>query len=503
MPAVYRPRDPRKTPLFRLLEPHYESVKLHWEQRFEARYGFFCGFWDQEVARYLDCGIWDNGFARICCDACRHEMLVAFSCKQRGLCPSCSAKRGAELGAFLIDHVKQDVGHAQWVFTIPKMLRPLFFKMRHLAWAPRAPRLGDRARPDGGGGRGAGSPPRHGCRDPDFRGSGQPSSPRPRPRHSGRLDARRPLPPVPFVDPAVAQRLFQRKVLGLLEREGLIAPERVALLLSWRHTGFSVHNSVRIAADDTDGLEALVRYLMRPPVSLARLQWLPGGQDVLHFPKGKGDDPGSSSPERIDAIEYVARVLSQIPEPRKHQVRYYGYYSCAARGKRLKDPLRSQEGSTSVHPNEPDPPPQTAALRKRWADLLRRIYEVDPLVCPRCSSQMRVVSFNNQPAVLRRILDHMRRTPRPATRPPRHDRDPFSPRPDGTQRSASWRPAGSSRPRRSKLAQLTRSAGRGAWISARHVTRWLRQASRAAQEAIGRTHPKSIFLSLIPYPLSL
>ena len=155
------------------------------------------------------------------------------------------------------------------------------------------------------------------------------------------------------------------------------------------------------------------------------MRWLlPGGQDVLHFPKGKGDDPGGSSPERIHAMEYVARVLSQIPEPRKHQVRYYGYYSCAARGKRLKDPLRSQEGSTSVHPNEPDPPPQTAALRKRWADLLRRIYEVDPLVCPRCSAQMRVVSFITQPAVIRRILDHMRRTPRPATRPP-----PTAPRP--------------------------------------------------------------------------
>ena len=120
MPAVYRPRDPRKTPLFRLLEAHYEPVKLYWEQRFEARYGFFCSFWDRAVARDLDCGIWDNGFARIRCDTCRHEMLVAFSCKQRGLCPSCSAKRGAELGAFLIDHVKEDVAHAQWVFTIPR-----------------------------------------------------------------------------------------------------------------------------------------------------------------------------------------------------------------------------------------------------------------------------------------------------------------------------------------------------------------------------------------------
>ena len=97
-------------------------------------------------------------------------------------------------------------------------------------------------------------------------------------------------------------------------------------------------------------------------------------------------------------VEYVARVLSQIPEPRKHQVRYYGYYSCAARGKRLKDRRRSQEDSISVHPSEQDSPPQTAALRKRWADLLRRVCEVDPLVCPRCAAPMRVVSFITQPA---------------------------------------------------------------------------------------------------------
>jgi hypothetical protein len=48
---------------------------------------------------------------------------VAFSCKGRGLCPSRGAKRAAELGAFLVDEVVEDVGHAQWVFTIPKMLR--------------------------------------------------------------------------------------------------------------------------------------------------------------------------------------------------------------------------------------------------------------------------------------------------------------------------------------------------------------------------------------------
>ena len=60
------------------------------------------------------------------CGACAAEYLVAFSCKGRGLCPSSAATRTAELAAFLREEVLDDVGHAQWVFSIPKMLRPFF-----------------------------------------------------------------------------------------------------------------------------------------------------------------------------------------------------------------------------------------------------------------------------------------------------------------------------------------------------------------------------------------
>jgi len=66
------------------------------------------------------------------CRRCLREFLVAFSCKGRGLCPSCGAKRAPELGAFLMDEVVEDVGHAQWVFTIPKMLRVYFLRHREL-----------------------------------------------------------------------------------------------------------------------------------------------------------------------------------------------------------------------------------------------------------------------------------------------------------------------------------------------------------------------------------
>jgi hypothetical protein len=51
------------------------------------------------------------------------------------VCPSCGAKRAAELAAFLQDEVVEEVGHAQWVFTIPKMLRIYFLHHRELLGA--------------------------------------------------------------------------------------------------------------------------------------------------------------------------------------------------------------------------------------------------------------------------------------------------------------------------------------------------------------------------------
>ena len=60
--------------------------------------------------------------------------------------------------------------------------------------------------------------------------------------------------------------------------------------------------------------------------------------------------------------------------------------------------------------------PYRAALRRRWAELIRRVYEVDPLICPRCGSEMRVIGFITQPALIDHILDHLRRRekiPRP------------------------------------------------------------------------------------------
>lgn len=109
-------------------------------------------------------------------------------------------------------------------------------------------------------------------------------------------------------------------------------------------------------------------------------------------------------------MDYLARVLAQIPPPRKHLVRYHGYYSNAARGKRRRIRAGCVARGEAELEQEAAPSPDAATLRKRWADMLRRVYEVDPLVCPSCSGAMRVVGFITRRETIERILDHLRRS---------------------------------------------------------------------------------------------
>ncbi|HVS63877.1 MAG TPA: transposase zinc-binding domain-containing protein [Thermoanaerobaculia bacterium] len=131
-PAVYQPRRPKSSPLYRLVGDCYDEVKGTWEERFEATYGRWRSFVDDVVFAFTDCGDLNQGFARVYCDACCNEYLLAFSCSRRGFCPSCAAKRRAIFGAFLREEVLADVSHCMWTLTIPKLLRPFFLHHREL-----------------------------------------------------------------------------------------------------------------------------------------------------------------------------------------------------------------------------------------------------------------------------------------------------------------------------------------------------------------------------------
>jgi ribosomal protein S27E len=98
MAGFYRPRHPERTVLYRVLFHHFERFLTEYEGRFEKECGFLRPVVKDVVEKYFDCGNPRCGFARIRCPRCRAEHLLMFSCRTRGFCPSCHAKRLEEWG---------------------------------------------------------------------------------------------------------------------------------------------------------------------------------------------------------------------------------------------------------------------------------------------------------------------------------------------------------------------------------------------------------------------
>ena len=122
----YRRRRPESTTLHRIVREHLETY-LALANEADPMGPMGDGVPDhveKELRNYLKCGILAHGFARARCASCGYDFLVAFSCKGRGACPSCSAKRMAETAAHLVDHVLPHVPVRQFVLSLPKRLRP-------------------------------------------------------------------------------------------------------------------------------------------------------------------------------------------------------------------------------------------------------------------------------------------------------------------------------------------------------------------------------------------
>jgi hypothetical protein len=124
--SPYLPRRPQTSPLYRVLADHFAALERVHEERFEPAHGPLRAAARRAVARFLDCGLLEHGFARVRCGTCRAEFLVAFRCKGRHFCPSCYAWRLAEWRLWLGEWLLAPVAHRQVVLTVPKRLRPYF-----------------------------------------------------------------------------------------------------------------------------------------------------------------------------------------------------------------------------------------------------------------------------------------------------------------------------------------------------------------------------------------
>lgn len=228
-----------------------------------------------------------------------------------------------------------------------------------------------------------------------------------------------------------------------------------------QNDGYSLHAATTVKAEDRAGLERLCRYGLRASFALERLSLLPNG-DVRYRLKRAWSDGRTDIV--LPPLVFLRRLATLIPPKRVHTVRYHGVLSAASLLRprvlpRFERPAGTPAcgahelpadtsttlpyvGSITVadaisHPaaavsigavsadaecaedNEAVPlplcgqPPDSAELvpirsrRLDWASLLRRVYRVDVLECPRCKGRLQVIAAISEPSTVHRILDHL------------------------------------------------------------------------------------------------
>jgi len=402
--ASYHPRRPQDSDYYHCVEDYFETFVQSYDEHFSRQYGFWRPYIEKVIYRYLDCGDLRHGFARVKCKDCGHEYLLAFSCKRRHFCPSCHQKRVVEFGEWLCMDVLKKVPHRHFIFSLPKILRRYFLYDRKLlaglsrcAWDALKVFM-QNAVPE--------KEPLPGAviaiqTFGDFLGFNP---------HChilvtdgcfyGERGMFRVAPPLELKK---LEMIFRHKVFRMLLNKGKITKELIAMLSSWRHSGFQVFCGNRILPNDETAMENLARYIIRASFSQERMRYLEKEGMVVYKAKAcAGHRSGDGKDQKtFPALEWLAAMCSHIPNRGEQMVRYYGYYSNVALGKRNK------AESDDLVPCIIEPQGSEKAFRKNWARLIQKIYEIDPLVCPKCQGVMRIISFIEDPQVIRDILTHL------------------------------------------------------------------------------------------------
>ncbi len=396
--GVYNRRRPQKSAFYQLIRRHFDEFRQVYEQRFEGQYGYHRAVVTEVLEKYLGCGNPTNGFARVRCEKCNYEYLLTFSCKCRYFCPSCHQKRLLIMGEFLKEQVLLPVAHRQIVWTLPKMLRVYFRNHRAL--------LGKLSR----------------CaystlkelyqtvlqRDDVLPGAfiavhtfGELINFHPH-LHAlvsdGCFGAGGKFYRLPMLPSKKIEQLFAHKVFRMLLDEGLIKEELVKKISSFRHSGFSVHQEIRIAADDKQGLEGLIQYILRAPVSLEKMLVRDNSKVIYH--SSRLNPSLGRNFEVFDPLEWIAALTVHIPDKGEHMLRYYGYYSNKSRGMRAKRGTACPTSRLIVQELDD----ALKSYRRRWSYFIRKVYEVDPLICPSCGGKMQIVGFCQEQTVVDELL---------------------------------------------------------------------------------------------------
>ena len=170
------------------------------------------------------------------------------------------------------------------------------------------------------------------------------------------------------------EEAFANRVLAQLHRRELITDDDVAQILSQDHTGFGVW--LGDPFHDKESEQFVARYIERAPLSLEKLSIQ---DDIVTYTTKNG------AAHEFDALEFLAALSCHVPTTYESITRYYGRYSCRRRGERAK--------LAPPPPEEPESDYRREFRKSSWGACIKRIYEIDPLECPKCKAQMRIIAF--------------------------------------------------------------------------------------------------------------
>jgi ribosomal protein S27E len=452
----YQRHRPEQTLLYQIIERHYPEFRdvmamqgkplpLHVQQEF---------------ADYLKCGRLEHGFLRVQCSECHHDHLVAFSCKRRGFCPSCGARRMAESAALLVDEVIPEQPIRQWVLSFPFQLRFLLASRPQLM------------------GRVLGIVYRtlssHLIQKAGFtRKTAQTGAVTLIQRFGSALNLNVHFHML-FLDGVYTETQhgrtrFQRtngpeqqelkelvhaishRVAGFLEREGILERDeensylnldeadedpmqqvlgcsvgyRIAVgpqqgrkvftlqtIPSWEDddrfaqvakvSGFSLHAGVAAQAWERQKLERLCRYISRPAVSEKRLSLTPSG-NVRYQLKTPYSD--GTTHVIFEPLDFIAKLAALVPKPRVNLTRFHGVF--APNSKHRVDVTPAKRGKGRPHEEHEDKTPEQRHQSMTWAQRLKRVFNIDVSVCPKCGGEARVIASIEDQQIIDKILAHL------------------------------------------------------------------------------------------------
>jgi ribosomal protein S27E len=444
---VYVRHRPERTLLYQIVEEYLPEFRAHLVQKGIELPEFV----EQEFDAYLACGRLEHGFLRVRCDQCHAEQLVAFSCKKRGFCPSCGARRMAETAALLVDQILPEQPLRQWVLSVPYPLRFLFASRpdvmgrvlaivhraiathlnRKAGFTHKTARTGAVTQVQRFGSalnlnihlhmlfldgayteRADGSLRFHRVAAPT--GEELSRLVHRLARRIGRHLERQGLLQRDVENDYLTEDAFEADALTPLQSASItyriaLGPQQGRKVYTLqtlpaceddlpgtvgKEAGFSLHAGVAARAHERDKVERLCRYVSRPPVAESRLSLTTNG-DIRYRLKTPYRD--GTTHVIFQPLDFTARLAALVPRPRVNLIRYYGVFAPNSRFRARVTPAGRGKGSTAAGGGVTDASNEraedaTPAQRMTWAQRLRRVFRIDVETCPRCGGAVKIIA---------------------------------------------------------------------------------------------------------------